>query len=47
MGVTALLMAGGKGTRMALRGEKPLLEVDGKPMIEHVIEALRDAGKVD
>jgi len=47
MGVTALLMAGGKGTRMAIRGEKPLLEVGGKPMIEHVIEALRDAGKVD
>jgi adenosylcobinamide-phosphate guanylyltransferase len=47
MGVTALLMAGGKGTRMAPRGEKPLLEVGGKPMIEHVLEALRNAEKVD
>jgi len=47
MGVTALLMAGGKGTRMALRGEKPLLEVGGKPMIEHVLAALRNAEEVD
>lgn len=47
MGVTALLMAGGKGTRMALRIEKPLLKVGGKPMIEHVLEALRNVEKVD
>lgn len=47
MGVTALLMAGGKGTRMAFRGEKPLLKVGGKPMIEHVLEALRNAEKLN
>jgi len=47
MGVTALLMAGGKGTRLKSRGEKPLLEVGGKPMIERVIEALKGATKVE
>jgi adenosylcobinamide-phosphate guanylyltransferase len=46
MGVTALVMAGGKGTRMALSEEKPLLQVGGKPVIEHVITALKNAKKV-
>jgi adenosylcobinamide-phosphate guanylyltransferase len=46
MGVTALVMAGGKGTRMALSEEKPLLQVGGKPIIEHVITALKNAKKV-
>ena len=47
MGVTALVMAGGKGTRMALSEEKPLLRVGGKPIIEHVLAALKNAKKVD
>jgi len=47
MGVTALLMAGGKGSRMALSQEKPLLEVGGKPMIEYVINALKNAKRID
>ncbi|MEM2099253.1 MAG: NTP transferase domain-containing protein [Candidatus Bathyarchaeia archaeon] len=47
MGVTALVMAGGKGARMALSEEKPLLRVAGKPIIEHVITALLDAKKVN
>ena len=47
MGVTALVMAGGKGSRMALSEEKPLLQVGGKPVIEHVIAALRNAAKVE
>jgi len=47
MGVTALLMAGGRGTRMTLGEEKPLLKVGGKPMIEHVLMALKDAKNVD
>ena len=47
MGVTALVMAGGKGTRMALSEEKPLLKVGGKTIIEHVLSALKDAKKVD
>jgi len=47
MGVTALVMAGGKGSRMALAEEKPLLRVGGKPVIEHVLAALENAEKVD
>jgi len=47
MGVTALVMAGGKGTRMRLRGEKPMLKVGGKPMIQHVLDALKKAEGVD
>jgi adenosylcobinamide-phosphate guanylyltransferase len=46
MGVTALVMAGGKGTRMELSEEKPLLQVGGKPVIEHVITALENAKTV-
>ncbi len=47
MGVTALVMAGGKGTRMQLAEEKPLIKVCGKPVIEYVIAALRCAKKID
>ena len=47
MGVTALVMAGGKGTRMKLQEEKPMLKVGGKPMIRHVLDALKKAVKVD
>jgi adenosylcobinamide-phosphate guanylyltransferase len=46
MGVTALVMAGGKGSRMTLLEEKPLLQVGGKPVIEHVITALKKAKKI-
>lgn len=47
MGVTALVMAGGKGTRMKTQEEKPLLKVAGKPMIEHVLNALKGTQKVE
>jgi adenosylcobinamide-phosphate guanylyltransferase len=47
MVVTALVMAGGKGSRMALSEEKPLLQVGGKPVIAHVLAALKKAKKVD
>lgn len=47
MGVTVLVMAGGKGTRMKHKEEKPLLSVGGKPMIKHVLNALKTAKKVD
>lgn len=47
MGVTALLMAGGKGTRMKGKEEKPLIKVGGKPLIEHVLNALKNAKKID
>jgi adenosylcobinamide-phosphate guanylyltransferase len=45
--VVALVMAGGRGTRMKLAQEKPLVEVCGKPVIQYVLSALRDAKKID
>ncbi len=39
----ALVMAGGKGTRMNSRCEKPLLNINGKPMISYVLNALIDS----
>jgi adenosylcobinamide-phosphate guanylyltransferase len=36
----ALVMAGGKGSRMKLADEKPLLEINGKKLIEYVLDAL-------
>jgi adenosylcobinamide-phosphate guanylyltransferase len=47
MGVTALVMAGGKGRRMALLGEKPLLLVRDRPVITYVLKALQNAKEVD
>jgi adenosylcobinamide-phosphate guanylyltransferase len=47
MGVTALLMAGGKGTRMKGKEEKPLIKVGGKPLIEYILNALKNAKKID
>ncbi|MBQ6219268.1 MAG: NTP transferase domain-containing protein [Methanosphaera sp.] len=44
---TALVMAGGKGTRMDLDCEKPLIEVNSKPMISYVIEALINSEYID
>ena len=39
----ALIMAGGEGSRLGL-GEKPLVCIHGRPMIQWVIEAFSDAG---
>ncbi len=47
MGVVALVMAGGKGTRMKLDEEKPLIKVCRKPVIKYVLDALKDAKKID
>ena len=47
MGVTALVMAGGKGTRMQLSEEKPLIKICGRPVIEYVLEALKKAKKIN
>ncbi len=44
--VTALVMAGGKGTRMQCSTEKPLIELDGIPMIQYVIDALSSSNEV-
>ncbi len=45
--VVAVVMAGGKGTRMNLPQEKPLIKVCGKPVIEYVLSALKNAQKID
>src|SRR5216110_1991111 len=46
----ALLLAAGRGTRMReLTHElpKPMLQVRGKPVLQHIVEGLRDAGLAD
>jgi dTDP-glucose pyrophosphorylase len=46
----AVLLAAGRGTRMReLTQElpKPMLPVRGKPVLQHIIEGLRDAGLTD
>ena len=47
MKVTGLVMAGGKGTRMKLYGEKPMLRIGGVPVVQHVVGALRGANSVE
>ncbi|MCD7781474.1 MAG: NTP transferase domain-containing protein, partial [Methanosphaera sp.] len=44
---TALIMAGGKGTRMHMDYEKPMIKVNDKPMIGYVIEALLESKYID
>ena len=46
MRVPALIMAGGKGKRMGLAIEKPLLPFMGKPLLDWVVEAVQSAEKV-
>jgi adenosylcobinamide-phosphate guanylyltransferase len=44
--VTALVMCGGRGTRLDADREKPLVPVDGVPMVDRVCRALA-ASRVD
>ena len=45
--IDALVTAGGKGTRMkGVEGEKPLLPVLGRPMVDRVLDALRSSASV-
>ncbi|MCW4031551.1 MAG: NTP transferase domain-containing protein [Candidatus Bathyarchaeota archaeon] len=44
--IPALIMAGGKGKRMGLPFEKPLLPFMGKPLLDWVAEAIASAEKV-
>ncbi len=44
--VKAIVMAGGKGTRMEGDSEKPLTEVLKKPMILHVLKALKGSKNI-
>jgi len=46
MKVPALIMAGGKGTRIGLPVEKPLLAFLGKPLVDWVAEAVQSAQNV-
>ena len=43
MRVYALIMAGGKGKRLGLAIEKPIIPFLGKPLIDWVVEAVRSA----
>ena len=46
----AVLLAAGRGTRMReLTADipKPMLQVRGKPVLQHIVEGLRDAGVTD
>jgi adenosylcobinamide-phosphate guanylyltransferase len=36
----ALLMCGGRGTRLDIDGEKPLVEIGGTPLVDRVADAL-------
>ena len=36
-------MCGGRGTRLSLAGEKPLVEIGGRAMIDRVLEALNES----
>jgi adenosylcobinamide-phosphate guanylyltransferase len=47
MGLTALVMAGGKGARLRSDIEKPLVQIGGAPMIQLVLEAVRCSMSVD
>lgn len=46
MRIPALIMAGGKGKRMGLKIEKPMLPFLGKPLIDRVAEAAASAEKI-
>jgi adenosylcobinamide-phosphate guanylyltransferase len=46
MKVPVLIMAGGRGSRMGLSAEKPLLPFLGKPLIDWVIDAVAHAAKI-
>lgn len=46
----AVLLAAGRGTRMRDLTEalpKPMLEVRGKPVLQHIVEGLRESGLTD
>ena len=46
----AVLLAAGRGTRMRNLTEelpKPMLQLRGKPMLQHIVEGLHDAGLTD
>ncbi|MCL2172027.1 MAG: NTP transferase domain-containing protein [Candidatus Bathyarchaeota archaeon] len=46
MGITALVMAGGKGSRMGLSTEKPMIPFKGKHLIDYIIAAINQSKQV-
>ncbi|MFH1328415.1 MAG: NTP transferase domain-containing protein [Candidatus Bathyarchaeota archaeon] len=46
MDIVALIMAGGRGLRMKLPVEKPLVKIVGKPMVEYVIDTLTKVSNI-
>lgn len=45
-----VIMAGGRGTRISSVASdipKPMIKIEGKPVLEHEIECLRDQGFKD
>jgi adenosylcobinamide-phosphate guanylyltransferase len=44
--INALIMAGGKGSRMGLPTEKPLLVFGGKPLLDWVVAAVQSTKKI-
>jgi adenosylcobinamide-phosphate guanylyltransferase len=44
--INALIMAGGRGSRMGLPTEKPMLQFFGKPLLDWVIDAVLSAKKI-
>ncbi|KXB05217.1 hypothetical protein AKJ49_01265 [candidate division MSBL1 archaeon SCGC-AAA382A03] len=47
MSFVGLIMAGGKGKRMDSKVEKPLIKLNGKPMLEHIIEPLKELDEIE
>lgn len=45
--VIAVIMAGGKGSRMRSNQEKPLMKVQGQPLIQYVVDALFSSQHVE
>jgi len=45
--IPAIVLCGGEGSRLAGDVEKPLVQVDGVPMIDRVLDALKTADRVD
>jgi adenosylcobinamide-phosphate guanylyltransferase len=46
MNITALIMAGGKGSRLKVEEEKPLVKICGEPMIKYVIDAVKGSSRI-
>ena len=44
MATRVIILAAGKGTRMGADVPKPLVEVAGRPMVEHLLDNVRDSG---